>query len=63
LGEIAKIRIAAFCSESKMLRRGNLVSFVGKHASQVQLSVAQIGAKPDSFGVFPKGRVYLTFTF
>jgi hypothetical protein len=46
-----------------VLRRGNLVSFVGKHSAQVQLSVAQIGAKADGFGVFPKGRVYLTFAF
>jgi hypothetical protein len=44
-----------------MFGGGGFVAFVGQHSSQVELGVAQIGAKADGFRVFMKRGIYLAF--
>jgi hypothetical protein len=55
LGQVSKIRVAAFRGEAKMLGGGGFVAFVCEDTAQVQLRVAQIRAKADGFRIFAEG--------
>ncbi len=59
--ECAQRRIPALRRQSQMLRRGGSVSLVGEHSAQVELGMAQFGAKPYRFGVFAKCLVHKAF--